>query len=203
MNPIEAAARKIPKDLNSLGARWALVGGLAVSARAGGRATTDLDVAIAIEADHEVDAIVFGLRALGYGLPIVLNDSDTGLVAMVRVPVSNRSGRELLLDLLVSTTRIENEIVAGAELLDPFPRMRIPVASRGHLIAMKVLSERDDRLKDRMDLQVLLESAKGADVDLARLSVALMVERGSNRKKDLPAILEDYVGRFWKTDGSV
>lgn len=45
MTSVESALRKATADLNAIGARWALVGGLAVSVRTVPRFTRDLDFA--------------------------------------------------------------------------------------------------------------------------------------------------------------
>jgi hypothetical protein len=45
---VESALRAAVSDLNAIGVRWALVGGLAVSARAVPRFTKDLDFAVAV-----------------------------------------------------------------------------------------------------------------------------------------------------------
>jgi hypothetical protein len=46
---------RLDTDLRELGARWALVGGLAVSARAEPRTTRDIDVAIVVGSDSEAE----------------------------------------------------------------------------------------------------------------------------------------------------
>jgi hypothetical protein len=59
MNQVERALREIVAVLETLGHPYALVGGLAVSARAEPRTTRDVDVAIGVAADDGDD-----LRAL-------------------------------------------------------------------------------------------------------------------------------------------
>ena len=53
-------------DFEVLGLRWALVGGLAVSARAEPRTTRDVDVAVAVNDDAGAEAAVLALRHRGY-----------------------------------------------------------------------------------------------------------------------------------------
>ena len=53
MASVESALRKAVADLNAIRARWALVGGLAVSARTIPRFTKDLDFAVAVADDGE------------------------------------------------------------------------------------------------------------------------------------------------------
>jgi hypothetical protein len=58
--PVEAALRRAVADLNALKARWALVGGLAISVRAVPRFTKDLDFAVAVMGDPEAEDVVPG-----------------------------------------------------------------------------------------------------------------------------------------------
>jgi hypothetical protein len=66
------------------------------------------------------------------------------------------------------------------------PGLSIPVASRAHLIAMKVLS-RDDttRPQDIVDLRALLAGAASEDHEAARSALKLVDERGFERGRDL------------------
>jgi hypothetical protein len=193
MNPIEAAARRLPRDLRAVGAKWALVGGLAVSAHAGGRATTDVDVAVTVADETEADRLVLGLQGLGYRVATILTDAETGGIETVRLESPAGRGTALLFDLLLHTSGIEPEIVTGAELLEVLPRLHLPVARLGHLVAMKVLSERDDRLQDRVDLHGLIEAASPEDLNLARVSVELIQVRKPSVAKDLTARLDQFI----------
>lgn len=51
------ALRRLDGDLDRVGVRWALIGGLAVSVRAEPRFTRDVDVAVAIDSDVEAEAV--------------------------------------------------------------------------------------------------------------------------------------------------
>ena len=66
VNRLEAATRRVIADLANLGARAALVGGLAVSARCEPRTTRDADLAVAVEDDAVAEKLVFRLRSFGY-----------------------------------------------------------------------------------------------------------------------------------------
>jgi hypothetical protein len=61
---VESALRKATADLNAVGVPWALVGGLAVSARATPRFTKDLDFAVAVGNDAEAEDVVRRLRVV-------------------------------------------------------------------------------------------------------------------------------------------
>ncbi len=65
---LQQALRDFVSHLSNSDADFALVGGLAVSARAEPRFTRELDVAVAVRNDEEAEAIINGL-ILGQGRP--------------------------------------------------------------------------------------------------------------------------------------
>jgi hypothetical protein len=196
VNQLEAALRRFPRDLRAVKVQWALVGGFAVSTYAGGRATADIDVAVAIASDREVERVIYGLKAAGYEVATLLETEDSGEIATVRLRFPVADERELLFDLLVRTCGIEPEIVAEAQERTVFPMLRMRVARLHHLLAMKVLSERDTRLQDRLDIQALLGVASAEDINDARLALALIQERGRDDGKDLIARFEELRAMF-------
>jgi hypothetical protein len=66
LDPVEAALKQAAADLDAIGARWAVVGGLAVSFCAEPRFTKDIDFAVAAADDREAEAIVGQLQGRGY-----------------------------------------------------------------------------------------------------------------------------------------
>lgn len=62
------------------------------------------------------------------------------------------------------------------------PGSFMPVASIGHLIALKALAGRH---QDLTHLGYLISAASEADLDEARASAAVIQERGFNRGQDL------------------
>lgn len=66
MTSVESALRRAAADLNAVKVKWALVGGLAVSAPAIPRFTKDLDFAIAVASDAEAEEVVRRLDTRGY-----------------------------------------------------------------------------------------------------------------------------------------
>jgi hypothetical protein len=63
VNSLESALRDIAADLQETGARFALVGGLAVSVRTEPRFTRDADLAVAVASDAEAEARVRELQS--------------------------------------------------------------------------------------------------------------------------------------------
>lgn len=102
-----------------------------------------------------------------------------------------------MLDVLFASSGIEPEIAGSAEPLEILPGLRVPVATVGHLLALKLLS-RDDRTRpqDQVDLVQLLGVAEAGDIEAARHAVALIHSRGFQRDRDLCGDLERLI-----TDG--
>ena len=94
------------------------------------------------------------------------------------------------IDLLFANSGIEDEIVGRADRLEVLPGIFMPVASVGHLIALKVLAGRH---QDLTDLGYLVSVASDADLAEAKASVTTIEERGFNRgqnlSEDLAAII--------------
>ena len=185
MTSLEAALRQIHTDLTQAPVSFALVGGLAVSARTEPRFTRDADLAVALASDAEAEALIHSLRARGYGIEAVVEQEAVGRLATVRVTRSSKLQAPVI-DLLFASSGIEPEIVAEAEPIELLPNLTIGVARTGHLIALKVLS-RDDvrRPQDLVDLRALQRVVSSAELARARQSLALIAARGYHRGRDL------------------
>ena len=187
MASVDSALRDAVNDLNAVKARWALVGGLAVSARTDPRFTKDLDFAVAVGDDAEAEDVVKRFRARSYEPVQVLEQDYVERLSGVRLV---RSGSDVVVDLLFASSGIENEVVAAADRLEVLPRLTIPVATTAHLIALKVLAGRN---QDLTDLGYLIPAASAADLDAARGAVKLIQARGYNRGQDVVADLEQLI----------
>jgi len=77
-------------------------------------------------------------------------------------------------------------------MIEIVPGLRVPVATIGHLIAVKVLARDDEtRPQDRGDLLVLRTVAGVADRYQARDAVDLIAARGYQRGRDLATALTE------------
>ncbi len=177
--------------VRALGRRFAMIGGLATSLRGEPRTTRDVDLAIASEDDADAEAFVRDLAARGYRVVAILEQEATGRLATVRL-VSPVDGVTVV-DLMFASCGIEPEIVAAASNVE-LAGTSIPLAQRGHLVAMKLLS-RDDRTRpqDAADLVALRARLEPADVELARAACRLIEERRANRGRDLGAALDAWL----------
>lgn len=188
--PVEALLRKASTDLNALKVRWAIIGGLAVSARATPRFTRDLDLAVAGANDHQAKDLVLRLRERGYTPVEVLEQDYVERHSGVRL---EHHGSTVIVDLLFASSGIEPEIVASATRVQVDPWLSVPVATIGHLIALKTLAGRN---MDLVDLENLIPAASTADLDAARSAVKLIQARGFNRDEDLIADLEKLISEI-------
>jgi predicted nucleotidyltransferase len=192
VNPLAAALRRAADDLDRSGQRWALVGGFAVSARVEPRFTSDVDMAVMVDGDDAAERLVRSLIADGYAVFSSL-EHDSGRLATVRMTRSF-DGTHVVVDLLFASSGIEPEVAQSAEVLEITAGLRLPVATIGHLIALKLLA-RDDRTRpqDLADLRALLSVANDQDLRLAQESAELIEARGFNRGRHLQQSLADLV----------
>lgn len=186
-SPVELALRRAVADLDTLEVRWALIGGLAISIRSVPRFTKDLDFAIAVADDSEAEGVVHRLYGRGYQPVEVLEQEYVKRLSGVRL---ERSESDVIVDLLFASSGIENEVVASATRLEVLPRLSAPVATIGHLIALKTLAGRN---QDLTDLGTLIPAASAGDLEAAQEAVRLIQARGFNREQDVRADLDKLI----------
>lgn len=192
--------RTVAKDLNKIGAKWALVGGLAVSVRSEPRTTKDIDLLV-VSAPNDptggAESIVQRLEKLGYRNPQILMHMEPTHRLGIRVEVPEVSNDPIPIDILEQTCGIESEIVAAAEPIEIFPGIIVPVATLAHLLAMKVLSNNEsDRLRDQVDIQQLLSNSTEPDLDETRAALDSIQQRGFSRGKELQKEFAKLLARF-------
>lgn len=146
MNRLAAALTKLVGDVGRHGRATALVGGLAVSARAEPRLTRDVDLAVAVEGDPDAEALVQALVTDGYATLAIIEQETTRRLATARLALPGETARGVVADLLFASSGIEALVVAEAEPLEVLPGVTVPVARTGHLVALKLLS-REDRTR--------------------------------------------------------
>lgn len=185
MTRLQEALLRLEADLRALGVRWALVGGMAVSFRARPRVTLDVDVAIPITAEADQDNLVRELRGRGYQGPFTLPRNQP--VRFVRLLAPNRRTEGVFVDLLFELSGVERDVVELAQNGSVFPDLRVPIATTGHLLALKVLANRE---KDQDDIRALLESARREDIELARRALDLMSKRDFERLENRDLLRE-------------
>lgn len=195
MQSVDAVLRQAAEDLDAIGARWAVIGGLAVAFRAEPRFTKDVDLAVAVADDAEAEGIVNRLQVRGYALASLVEQDYVNRLATARLVRPEVGTSSAFIDLLFANSGIEDEIVRSADRMEVLPDVVMPVASTGHLIALKALAGLH---QDLTDLGYLISAATEADLGQARTSVATIQERGFNRGLNLPEVLETIISQAQK-----
>lgn len=145
---------------------------------------------MSVSSDADAEALVGRLRIEGYRVLAAIEQTQTGRLATVRM-TDSKDERSAVTDLLFASCGIEPEIVAAAETLEVLPGLRLPVATVGHLIVMKLLA-RDDRQRpaDADDLAALANAATAEDWATAATGVRLVTARAFHRDRNLAGSLE-------------
>jgi predicted nucleotidyltransferase len=193
VNHLQRALLRLHADLRQLKVKWAVVGGFAVGVASRPRTTFDIDAVVSVANDREAEGMVHGLSARGYTVDRLLEQEAMGCLAGARLIPPSEVGTGAPIDLLFASSGIETEIAAQADHLEIMKGVVLPVARRGHLIALKVLAEQPDRPQDRSDALALLAAASSEDRELARSSLVLIERRGFHRGKDLQRVLGELV----------
>jgi predicted nucleotidyltransferase len=196
-DPLAQFLSQIARDLSDAHARFAMVGGLAISARVQPRFTGDIDLAVAVDSDEQAESIAGHLIRCGYRPILEIDHTPSNRLATLRfyppdLPPSLEPDEVPLTDIIFCTCGIESEIVASAQTIPIYPDLSLPTARIAHLIAMKLLSECDARLQDRIDLQNLFAAATEADLSEVLPLLDLITQRGFSREKDLHATFNHF-----------
>lgn len=190
-----AALRDVTTILNELQAQWALVGGLAVSARTEPRFTRDVDLAVAVESDPKAEALIRFLLTRGYRVLATMEHEEAERLSTVRLLAPAPGEKGIVVDILFASSGIEPELIRDADSSEVVPDFSVPIARVGHLLALKVLSYSESRMQDLVDIHALLRKADDQELERARGAVSLITARGYNRGKDLIAELEAYIAK--------
>jgi hypothetical protein len=174
-------------ELRAYGASFALVGGLAVSARTEPRFTRDVDLAVRVDTDSDAEALIRALLTRGWTVLSQIEQEATGRLATVRLaPPAGGPASGIVVDLLFASSGVEPEVISAAEPLEVLEGVLVPVATTPHLLALKVLSNDPARRpQDLIDAIGLLASASAADLAEVRRLLLRIEDRGFHRGKAL------------------
>jgi hypothetical protein len=186
---LERAFQQAVADLDALGARYAVIGGLAVGILVEPRTTRDVDFLVAAQDDAAAEALIFGLRQRGYEIEAVFQRKD-GALSTVRT--SPHAFPSVLVDLLFDSTRIEARIVERGVRREVFPGVEALVVSATDLLAMKVKAGRP---KDQADVAALLPTLRPRDLRAVEKVLIQMQRGGVAQGRNLVAELRAQVRR--------
>jgi predicted nucleotidyltransferase len=196
MNRIEKTLVDASSRLGRAGVGFALVGGLAVSARSEPRFTRDVDLAVAVPGDPAAEEVVRSFVNAGFSAIAVVEQEATGRMATVRLLPPGETEEGVVVDLLFASSGVETEVVHSADRIAVFPDTELPVATLAHLVALKVLAADETRPQDDVDLQGLLHEATDADIRETRRILGLITERGFARNRDLRSRFDEALARW-------
>lgn len=142
----------IAAALRSAGVRYAVCGGVAVSAHGAPRSTKDIEIIVAAE---DLQLALDAVRPLGYAFPALPMTFDAGTERERNVQrVSKLQGSDhMLLDLLLANASLAGALDDRLEV--QLPEGPLAVVSRATLIRMKQLA---GRTQDLLDLEQLERS---------------------------------------------
>ena len=188
--------RRLANDLNLSGVKWCLVGGLGTSVYAEPRTTKDIDIAVVVRSDEDFEALKGFLTSRGYHSASALMHTEPTYKMGWRLLMPTNKGDDIAVDLLHHACGVEMQIVQQAVTLEILPKVFLPVASIGHLIAMKIVSHNDiARMQDQIDLKALITVAQPEDITLAK-SALVEIRRGESfASRDLIRELEALLPR--------
>jgi hypothetical protein len=109
---VDAVLRQAASDLEAIGARWAVIGGLAVAFRAEPRFTKDVDLAVAVADDQEAEDVVNRLQVRGYALASLVEQDYVNRLATARLVRPQAGTSSAFVGLLFANSGIEDEIVS-------------------------------------------------------------------------------------------
>jgi hypothetical protein len=198
LSVLEQQLQQSADDLVDLGARFALVGGLAVGTRVEPRFTRDIDLAVAVDIDSQAEDLAFHLRQRNYRLMAEVDQVARSRLGTLRFAAPSGVGqkaRPIILDLLFASCGIEQEVVQAATSELVTPNLSLPVARIEHLIAMKTLSAGPARPMDAADLLQLIRAATPEQIARARDLLTLITQRGFHRRRNLSRHLDSHLKR--------
>jgi predicted nucleotidyltransferase len=179
------------RALRAAGYPYAVVGGLAVSVRTEPRFTRDVDFVVAVASDDQAERLVLSLSTPGFRVRASVEHGDHSRLSTIRLLAPGENDGGVVVDLLFASSGIEAEVAHAAERLEVLPGLVLPVATTGHLIALKALSRNDrTRPQDAADLRALIRVAEESELHRAREAVRLIVERGFHRNRPVAEDLE-------------
>lgn len=143
--PTEADLVRLCRELNQRGAKYVVVGGLAIIAAGLPRMTTDVDLMVAVDAENEAK-VFSALSTLPDNAVRELQPGELSQYTVIRV------GDEILVDLMRSAGGIDYAEAAKDVVVREVDGVPIPFASPRLLWRMKAVTH---RAKDAADLVFL------------------------------------------------
>lgn len=177
MNLVYDALRRVTECLSDFEVRFALIGGLAVSARSEPRFTRDVDLIVEAHSDDEAERLIHSLLGRGYGIHAQLEQKTAKRLATCRL-IERANPDGVIVDLFFANFGIEDEVLMTASEEEIAEGISLPIVQAEDLIALKLLAVSNrNRPRDSEDILNLIEHIPAARLERTRELLRLMAER--------------------------
>jgi predicted nucleotidyltransferase len=193
MNLVYDALDRMIQCLSDCEVRFALIGGLAVSARSEPRFTRDVDLIVDTPTDADAEQLIRALLGKGYGLHAQLEQKSVNRLATCRLLQLDQSDG-VIVDLFFANFGIEQEVLEKASEEELTDEISLPIVQAEDLIALKLLAVSNrNRPRDSEDILNLLEHVSAARLKRTRELLRLMAERRPVSAQNLEQLLDDLI----------
>ncbi|MFT5323113.1 MAG: putative nucleotidyltransferase [Planctomycetaceae bacterium] len=193
MNLVYDALDRMIQCLSDCEVRFALIGGLAVSARSEPRFTRDVDLIVDTPTDADAEQLIRALLGKGYGLHAQLEQKSVNRLATCRLLQRDQSDG-VIVDLFFANFGIEQEVLDTASEEQLTDEISLPIVQAEDLIALKLLAVSNrNRPRDSEDILNLLEHVSAARLERTRKLLRLMAERRPVSAQNLEQLLDELI----------
>ena len=193
MNLVYDALDRMIQCLSDCEVRFALIGGLAVSARSEPRFTRDVDLIVDTPTDADAEQLIRALLGKGYGLHAQLEQKSVNRRATCRLLQLDQSDG-VIVDLFFANFGIEQEVLEKASEEELTDEISLPIVQAEDLIALKLLAVNNrNRPRDSEDILNLLEHVSTARLKRTRQLLRLMAERRPVSAQNLEQLLDKLI----------
>lgn len=193
MNLVYDALDRMIQCLSDCEVRFALIGGLAVSARSEPRFTRDVDLIVDTPTDADAEQLIRALLGKGYGLHAQLEQKSVNRLATCRLLQRDQSDG-VIVDLFFANFGIEQEVLEKASEEELTDEISLPIVQAEDLIALKLLAVSNrNRPRDSEDILNLLEHVSTARLNRTRQLLRLMAERRPVSAQNLEQLLDKLI----------
>jgi len=187
--------------LDDFEVRYALIGGLAVSARSEPRFTRDVDLIVEAVTDADAEQLIRAMLGRGFMVHAQLEQKTDGRLATVRL-VKRADPEGGIVDLFFASSGVEQEVLEAATLEELTEEIALPIVQAEDLIALKLLAVHNRRRpRDTEDVLNLIDSVPKERLNRTRELLKLIEARRPLSGKGLEEILDELIEASGGQDG--
>lgn len=188
-------ALRVLSALRAQGARAALAGSLAGELVGAPASHREVEVLLDAGGDPEVERLGQALKPLGLVVVARTEDPHRGRIASLLFAAREPGTPDLPLRLSVASTDAERLLVGAAVPVALDAEHSLRALTRGHLLALGLRAQAQDRPRDDEAFDALLRVSTPADLDAARETLAAL---DATLTHALDAFLRRRGPRWWR-----